>query len=480
MKKSVLTILSFLLVCAGGMRAENIGVPAESEDVMLQAFYWDSYTLTKYGNTKWENLLKDTTAINANFDLVWFPPSASSTGGVGYIPAKMDNQNSDWGTKSTLQSLIGALRKAKTKVIGDIVINHRGNKSNWCDFYEDDFTFVYGGSFQLQQEHICKNDEGFTDKSSTCYNSSNRGAADTGTNFEGARDLDHRNEYVQNWVKAYLKWMKSVMKYEGFRYDMTLGYSGGYLSMYNESAQPYISVSEYWESVDKQINHLKATNYNTMIFDFPLKYSLGNAFKSANYRLLINPSGSLRGRGYGKYAVTFIDNHDTFERSDAQSQEFIGYNVDLNNAANKSKILQANAYILMLPGIPCVFWPHWKKYRAEINALIAVRKLAGIHSESEVLSEESENNVYEVKVQGHRGVIIMRMGPNREKSAPEGYYTILEGGDAAEYTIFAQNGAGVEEVTGDGLRVTGEKFIEDGRLYIRRGGKVYDATGRVR
>lgn len=54
------------------------GVPTESEAVMLQAFYWDSYTLTTFGRTKWQNLLQDTTYLCRNFDYVWFPPSARS------------------------------------------------------------------------------------------------------------------------------------------------------------------------------------------------------------------------------------------------------------------------------------------------------------------------------------------------------------------------------------------------------------------
>lgn len=476
MKKILISILSIVgLASAGVLRAENIGVPAECEGVMLQAFYWDSYKLTKYGRTKWVDLLKDTAAINANFDFVWFPPSASSTGGVGYAPAKLDNQESDWGTKSTLVKLITGLRNAKTKVIGDIVINHRGNKSNWCDFYED--SFGQYGKWQLTQQHICKMDEGFTDASSSCYGAavSERGAADTGTNFEGARDLDHSSEYVQNWAKAYLKWMKGTMRYEGFRYDMTLGYAGKYLSMYNQAANPYISVSEYWEGIDKQVNHLKQTEYNTMIFDFPLKYAMGNAFKVPNYRLLINPSNSLRGKGYGKYAVTFIDNHDTFERSDAQTQEFIGYNVDLTDAAVKNKILQANAYILMLPGIPCVFWPHWKSYQEEINALIALRKKAGIHSES-AISEKSENNVYEATVDGHRGTVILRLGANRSKDVPEGYELAVEGGDVAAYTIFfAAKPQGIQTVNGKSVK--GEKFMQDGKLFIRVNENIYDITG---
>ena len=37
---------------------------------------------------------------------------------------------------------------------------------------------------------------------------------------------------------------------------------------------------------------------------------------------------------------------------------------------------------------------------------------------------------------------------------------------------------GIEEVTGNESQVTGEKFIKDGQLYILRGDKVYDVTGR--
>ena len=88
MKKCILFVLSMLMT-APLLRAENAGVPSESEDVMLQAFYWDSYngnaSTTKFGRTKWIDLLKDTAAINANFDLVWFPPSAGPTGMVWAI-----------------------------------------------------------------------------------------------------------------------------------------------------------------------------------------------------------------------------------------------------------------------------------------------------------------------------------------------------------------------------------------------------------
>ena len=486
MKKVILSIVSILFI-APALRSENIGVPAECEDVMLQAFYWDSYknqsgSDSKYGRTKWIDLLKDSAAINANFDLVWFPPSASSSGGVGYYHACLSNQEGAWGTKTKLAELIEALHKGNTKVLGDIVINHRYNKSSWTDFWQDDFGTY--GKWQLTQSHICSGDEAFTDKSSSAYGSDTHGAADTGTNDGGCRDLDHSSELVQNWAKAYVQWMLDVMKYDGFRYDMTKGYHGRYLSMYNEAAEPYFSVSEFWDGIDAQVSHLKATNYNTLIFDFPLKYELNKALGvdgtsgETRYNLLKNPSNSLRYKGYKRYAVTFIDNHDTFERSDNQGSEFIKYNANLQTADVKRRIMEANAYILMMPGVPCVFYPHWKSYQDEINALIAIRKEAGIHSESgieETSDATSGNRSYSATITGHRGTVILRMGVNRSKEAPAGFEQVLDGGSAGNYTIFLhKNAEGIEDIQ-ENLR--GEKFIRDGKLYIRRGEQIFDILG---
>ena len=470
-KVNQLIIWFFLLASAPALHAENIGVPSECEDVMLQAFYWDSYTKTKYGRTKWVDLLADTAAINANFDLVWFPPSAMG-GGVGYTHKQLSNQDSDWGTRQKLEELIAALHAGKTRVLADVVINHRGNQSNWCNFYTDYFGTY--GTYQLTQSHICRGDEGFTNKSSSCYNSSDRGAADTGDNFDGARDLDHTSTYVQDWAKAYVRWLLNVMKYDGFRYDMTLGFHGRYLSMYNEVAKPYLSVSELWSDINTQKNHLVATNYNTMIFDFPQKYQLHQAIVGGSYGKLKKNTNSFRGQDLAKYAVTFIDNHDTFERESYGNNQFGGQNCDLSNATVKANILQAHAYILMMPGVPCVFWPHWKTYRNEINELIAIRKRAGIHSESQVLEEASAQYAYTATIQGHKGKVVLRLGKNRDTTAPAGFTQVVNGD---HYTVFLEDGAGIDELPAS-REAKAKKFIQDGQLFIRIGDKVYDATGR--
>lgn len=45
--------------------------------------------------------------------------------------------------------------------------------------------------------------------------------------------------------------------------------------------------------------------------------------------------------------------------------------------------------------------------------------------------------------------------------------------------IEPEGGNGIETVTGDGLQVTGEKVLRDGRLYILRGGHEYSVDGRL-
>jgi len=486
MKKFILITISFVFLAgAGALRAENIGVPAECEDVMLQAFYWDSYNAsapnTKYGRTKWIDLLKDTAAINANFDLVWFPPSAGPTGcGVGYSAKEYSKQDSDWGSKGKLQELINALHAGNTKVIADVVLNHRGSGNSWCSFLTDNFGDY--GTWTLTQKQIVSNDECFSDSRSNCYNasSSDRGAADTGDNFDGARDLDHTSETVQNWAKAYEKWLLNVMNYDGFRYDMTLGFHGRYLKMYNEAANPYISVSELWSGMDRQKQHLQECEYNTMVFDFQNKYSLKGILTNQYGKLDKNNQSyeGFRKHGLERYAVTFIDNHDTFDRGTQYGDNQFG-NSNLSDATTKNRILQANAYILSMPGIPCVFWPHWASYKDDINEMIAVRKRAGIHSESKVTEELGGSYKYTATIQGHRGSVILRLGKNRSTEVPEGYELVVDGGDRGAYSIYYGEGLlGVEE-TGDGLQVTGKKFVEDGKLLIRVGERVYDVMGNV-
>lgn len=455
-----------------------VGVPAECEDVMLQVFYWDSHNKTTYGGktTRWMNLLNDTVALSNDFDLIWFPPSTGGDG-VGYYPKSYSfKSTSAWGSKADLIKLIAALRRGNTKALADIVINHRQSNNGWAKgFSTDDFGGY--GQFTLTSEHICSTDEAKTNSSSDSK-SLTYGNPDTGNNDGGCRDLDHTNPYVQEMCKAYTRFMLDSIGFAGFRYDMVIGYLGKYLSDYNLASQPYISVGEYWSDLTSTKNYLESAQYNTMVFDFPQKYAIKSAMNNGSYAGLKSVSNSLRGQGLSKYAVTFVDNHDTYGRDNSD------YLVkDIKAAGAAKKVLQANAFILMMPGLPCVFYPHWKTYQTEISYMISLRKAAGIHSESTVTDEVAGSQNYSATIQGHNGSIILRMGTSRETTVPAGYVLKMTGCDMDIYLSAdcagddtMQTFSSLEDVLS---APEATKEIRNGQVYIIRNGIRYDALGRV-
>lgn len=450
-----------------------VGVPAEYEGVMLQAFYWNSQSqdesISIYSDTRYTSLLNQATAIGQNFDLVWMPPAGQGNN-VGYYCKSYSNlDGASWGNKNQLLQLINALHNQDCKVLADIVINHFASSNGWAKaFLENDFGTY--GTFQINSTHICSGDEAFTGDDSDSKDMP-FGGTDTGANDTGCRDLDHTNTYVQDMCKAYTQWMINTIGFDGFRYDYTKGYNGQYLSMYNSASEPFFSVSEYWDNNAAMIKtHLKAANYNTLAFDFPTK-TMFNAWNGgSDYSSLVNPG--LRAKGLSRFAVTFIDNHDTFHRSTNKNGEFIGYNTDLST--QESAILQANAYLLMMPGVPCVFWPHWYTYPEQINVLIAIRKQAGIHSESEVSNESAAEGSYTATVTGHNATVILRMGASRDNTVPAGYTRAYEGTD---FDIYMSGTATAIDKANHLPAAT--KIMDNGTIYILKNGVRYTLDGRM-
>ena len=206
----------------------EVGVPAEYEGVMLQAFYWEAHRLQDYSRMKYVDLLNSglVDEMGENFDLVWMPPSGMG-GGVGYYTKQYSNLDSDWGSTTKLLEVLERLHAKGCKVLADIVINHTQSSSGWAKSFMTNNFGTYG-TYQITSEHICAGDEAFTSSSSDSR-SLPHGAADTGTNDGGCRDLDHTSTYVQNMCKAYTQWMINTIGFDGFRYEMTLGYHGKYL-----------------------------------------------------------------------------------------------------------------------------------------------------------------------------------------------------------------------------------------------------------
>lgn len=479
--------------CGEGENLQDIymgSVPRQCEAVLMQAFYNESYSPTspgvsEYGDTKWTTLTPQAAELGRYFDYIWLPPSAYGDG-AGYHPMQYSNQNSNWGTRAELDTLISALHNAGAKVVADIVINHCANRSTWCDFYTMDFGEY--GVFYPDETYICSNDEvnaswnqptAENPGSGACWGTAS-GSPDDGDNWDGARDWSHDKVYVQQMFIAYLQWMRDVMHYDGFRYDKGDGFNNWHHWNYNRHARPEIAFMESYNGDDRIIEEIEQSNRDLMALDFQTKWRAFDGIAAFDYSKC--QGSGLLGRGYSRYAVTFIESHDWFLRPD-NNNEFGGRGNSMTPAL-KDRLMQANAFLLGMPGVPCVFYPHWQKYKADLKPMIDARKLAGIHSESPVSNEEATQTGYQCTIQGKYGWLVLQLG---DKTTHTGWgdpaYQLKASGPG--YAMWVNRTApmpdttAVDEVKGERTKVKAEKFIQNGQLYIRCGEQVYNAMGQI-
>ena len=378
MKRTLLLFFLCQLLTTG---AWSQGWPSQYGGVMLQAFYWDSFN-----DTQWSLLESQADELAGTFDLVWLPQSGNCGGqSMGYDDLYwFSNYNSSFGNETQLRSLISTYKAKGIKTIADVVINHRKNVSNWVDFPRETYK---GVTYEMTSTDICRNDDdGACLKWATENGYQLSANNDTGEGWGGMRDLDHKSENVQKCVKAYLDFLKNDLGYAGFRYDMVKGYSASFTGQYNTFSQPEFSVGECWDGTNTIRNWINGTKVDGVIqsaaFDFQFKYVVRNAVDNRAWSCLSTQndgnwplvSSNFEQGQYRRYAVTFVENHDTERRPDGSS-----------NGPLVRDTLAANAYMLAMPGTPCVFMKHWLKYPIDIKAMVAARKTAGVNNESSYL-----------------------------------------------------------------------------------------------
>lgn len=399
MKKFFTTALVLMLPLL--MMAQ--GWPSQYDGVMLQGFYWNSYS-----DSRWPKLEAQADELAEFFKLVWIPQSAqcSNSTSMGYDDLYwFTNYNSSFGNESQLRSLINTFKSKGIGTIADVVINHRATINDWVTFP----TEVYKGvTYKLLPSDICRDDDGGATQTWANQNGKTLSSnVDTGEDWGGMRDLDHRSQNVQDNVKAYLKMLLEDLGYSGFRYDMVKGYASMFTGSYNSYAAPEYSVGEYWDgnlSVVK--NWIDGTKVGGAVqsaaFDFPFRYTIRDAVNNSNWT---NLGGSNKGlcmeANYRRYSVTFIENHDTEYRSATEQQDPIRNNIEAGNA-----------YMLAMPGTPCIFLKHWLAYKESIKQMIYVRQLAGITNTSQTgnMASNSSSNYYVQRTVGTRGSVLAAMG----------------------------------------------------------------------
>ena len=408
------------------------GWASDYSGVMLQGFSWDSYN-----ESQWKVLEKQADELKGYIDLVWLPQSGKcmeATQVMGYMPYYYFNQNSSFGSEAELRSLITKFKAAGIGAIADVVINHR-NTDGWFTFPAETYK---GVTYQMQSTDICKNDDGGTTATQAATNgvslSQNN---DEGTDFGGCRDIDHKSENVQKVIKAYLKYLKDDLGYTGFRYDMVKGFDGNHVADYNDATGVEYSVGEYWDGNDKIESWINRTNKKSAAFDFQFRYNVrdavngaanGKVTTSSDWSKLNSNDNLMHDANYRRYAVTFVENHDTQKRSESEQ----------NDPLRKDTIA-ANAYMLAMPGTPCIFQPHWNAYKSEIKEMIAARKYAGITNMSNYANKQSKKTLYVNEVTGTKHKLLVAVGNDAAGYAGEtGYTKILYG---YHYAYFLSNDA---------------------------------------
>jgi alpha-amylase len=408
------------------------GWASDYSGVMLQGFSWDSYN-----ESQWKVLEKQADELKNYIDLVWLPQSGKcleTTQVMGYMPYYYFNQNSSFGSEAELRSLITKFKAAGIGAIADVVINHR-NTEGWYTFPAETYK---GVTYQMQSTDICKNDDGGT----TATQAATDGVSlsqnnDEGTDFGGCRDIDHKSENVQKVIKAYLKYLKDDLGYTGFRYDMVKGFDGSHVADYNDATGVEYSVGEYWDGNEKIESWINSTNKKSAAFDFQFRYNVrdavngaanGKVTTSSDWSKLNSNDNLMHDANYRRYAVTFVENHDTQYRSETEQ----------NDPLRKDTIA-ANAYMLAMPGTPCIFQPHWRDYKPELKEMIAARKYAGITNMSNYANKQSKKTLYVNEVTGTKHKLLVAVGNDAAGYAGEtGYTKILSG---YHYAYFLSNDA---------------------------------------
>lgn len=382
------------------------GWPANYDGVMLQGFFWDSYN-----DTNWANLEQQSDELSQYFNLVWVPNSAyagSMSNNMGYHPVYWYKHDSAFGTEAQLRQMIKSFGAKGLGVIEDVVINHRNGVADWTDFPAEK---VDGVTWQLTANDICNDDEAKQAGKAVGPN------ADTGGSWGGARDLDHTSSNVQNNVVNYLRYLKDNLGYVGYRYDFVKGYAPRYTGQYNNTVKPKFSVGECWDGLDVIKQWVNGTRVDGAIqsaaFDFPMKYQIHDALSDGNWQKL--KEASLAGDpAYARYAVTFVDNHDTGRPGPDGSSPLYAH------------VAAGNAYILAMPGTPCVWLSHWKSEKTMIKKLIVARKAAGLTNQSAILKAETVSGGFVLNTKGTKGNVLLLLG-NVTGYATNGYKLAVEG-----------------------------------------------------
>ena len=384
----------------------------KTSPIILQGFNWVSHRHRIQYEQSWYSYLNDNIKHIKHFNFIWLPPPSESVSDEGYLPVDLYNLNSNYGSKDELCSLLDNLNDNQIYPICDVVINHR------CAKYQDSNGIYnqFGDSLPWDHSAITPNNLRW----------GGIGNYGTGEEYIPAPNIDHSQTTIRRDLIEWLQYLKQL-GYHGWRYDFCKGYSGIYTKEYNESTTPLISIGEYWDDCDynldgslqliqdnhrqRIVNWMDTTDGSSHAFDITTRAILLEALSHNEfYRLERNNQNSGVLGYWANRSVTFVENHDTI------------------HLWNFPEYLLEKAYVFILthPGTPCVFWDH--KDLHIIPKLIQLRKNFNIAKNSNIIFIDISKHVYHVKINDLYVIL------GFYQSLPENTHILLQGHEYIIYT----------------------------------------------
>ncbi len=412
------------------------------------------------------------TDTNGNYyTATWHAPKQDKPKGTYWDTEESAEIKSWFGTEQELKDMIAAYKARGTAIIEDVILNHKGGLDYWStgwfadcttdaekiQYYNNSYkqmsynfpwetshdpesTYMQDGyDITWSSRDIVNEDKLFSSPIASWFSASDKGAADTADNGGWARDLDHTSAHVQYNINKYLDFLLNTqdnngLGYSGLRIDYVKGFSGKYMGLFLGNHTPTFSVGECYDgnASGTVIPWIQSTYrngfYQSAAFDFPLKLDCINpAFNNGEWDklndgvALINKENDTQWR---RYSVTFVDNHDTFKHL---PHDITNYRDRVNN-----RIMGANAFILSMPGTPCVFYPHYMNpdWRPSIRLFIQARRAAGITNMSGVFGD-SDNSASGGgwRVVGDNGSLRFECGDHATNALADGYVQVWAGDD---------------------------------------------------
>lgn len=376
--------------------------------VMIQYFEWylpDDASL-------WRQLKKNAQALaDKGITSVWMPPAYKGAGGIHdvgygvydmYDLGEFDQKGSiptKYGTKQEYLQAIKALQEAGINAYADIVFNHRmgadrAQKVEAVETASDDRTqtisdvhtieawteFDFEGrhnkysDFKWRYPHFNGVDYDSLSQRHGIFNFDHSPWQKCVDNENGnydylmGADVNFDNTEVIDELTRWGQWYVDITHVDGFRLDALKHIDARFFpswlyTLRTTKKKEFFAVGEYWNS-DVQVleDYLETADFSMSLFDVPLHFNLYHiSKKEMNLNEVFNNTLVQK---QDRYAVTFVDNHDS-QKGQALESEIEDWFTE-------------SAYALILlrsEGYPCVFYrDYYGSHHEQLDQMMELRK----------------------------------------------------------------------------------------------------------